>query len=44
MGNSMGQAFDGTPYRGKRVRFRAAVKVSVPEGDNRAQMWFRVDR
>jgi C-terminal processing protease CtpA/Prc len=42
-GNLM-QSFDGKPYRGKRVRFRAAVKTSPEAAGGRAQMWFRVDR
>src|SRR6186713_2846324 len=47
-GNGFGnliQSIDATPWRGKRVRYRAAV--SVPEGGSeggRAQMWLRVDR
>ncbi len=42
-GNLM-QSFDATAYRGKRVRFRAAVRISsVAQGD-RAQLWLRVDR
>lgn len=41
-GNLM-QAIDATPFRGRRVRFRASVRV---EGDEtgRAQLWMRVDR
>ena len=41
-GNLM-QAFDATPFRGRRVRFRASVRV---EGDEtgRAQLWMRADR
>jgi hypothetical protein len=38
-GNLM-RSFDAAPYRGKHVRFHAAVRV---EGA-RAQLWFRVDR
>jgi C-terminal processing protease CtpA/Prc len=38
-GNVM-QSFDATPYRGKRIRYRAAVKVA----SGTAQMWLRVDR
>lgn len=41
-GNLM-QSFDGTPYRGKRVRFRAAVKIAPESADDRAQLWFRAD-
>ena len=40
-GNLM-QAIDATPFRGKRVRFRASVRVEGEEG--RAQLWMRVDR
>lgn len=39
-GNVM-QTFDATPLRGKRVRFRGAVRV---EGDATASLWMRVDR
>ncbi|HEX3085104.1 MAG TPA: S41 family peptidase, partial [Pyrinomonadaceae bacterium] len=38
-GNLM-QAIDATPYRGRRVRFRASVRV----GSGRAGLWMRVDR
>ena len=38
------QAFDATPYRGKRVRFRAAVRTAGADANDRAQLWFRVDR
>src|ERR1051326_6341508 len=40
-GNLM-QAFDATPFRGKRVRFRASVRMEGQSG--RAQLWMRVDR
>src|SRR5262249_34841018 len=39
-GNIM-QFFDATPFIGKTVRYRAAVRV---EGSGRAQLWMRVDR
>lgn len=39
-GNIM-QMIDATPYLGKRVRFRAAVKT---KGSAHAQLWFRIDR
>ena len=39
-GNVM-QSVDATSYRGKRVCFKAPVKV---EGGGRAQLWLRVDR
>jgi C-terminal processing protease CtpA/Prc len=35
--------FDATPYRGKRIRFRAAVRAEV-SGGNSAALWLRVDR
>jgi hypothetical protein len=41
-GNIM-QTVDATRYRGKRVRLRAAIRAEVV-GDNRVQMWLRVDR
>lgn len=41
-GNLM-QLVDAEPYRGKRVRFRAAVRAEVTGKGNQAQMWFRVD-
>lgn len=40
-GNLM-QAVDATPYREKRVRYRAAVRVE--SGGGRAQLWLREDR
>ncbi len=42
-GNLM-QSIDATPFRGKRVRFRAAVRAEVAGEGNQAQLWFRVDR
>ncbi len=41
-GNLM-QSIDATPFRGKRVRFRAAVRTDVEGDGNQAQLWFRVD-
>lgn len=41
---NMFQTIDATPYRGKRVRFRAAVKYDRANEFGRAQLWFRVDR
>lgn len=40
-GNLM-QAIDATPFRGRRVRFRASVRMEGQMG--RAQLWMRVDR
>src|SRR6185295_13366910 len=40
-GNLM-QAMDATPFRGRRVRFRASVRMEGVMG--RAQLWMRVDR
>lgn len=42
-GNLM-QSIDATPWRGKRVRLRAAVQVSEAGAEGQAQMWLRVDR
>jgi len=42
-GNLM-QAVDATPYRGKQVRFKAAVRTESAGNQGRAQMWVRVDR
>jgi|GEM_PF-1927617 len=41
---NLSQTFDATPWRGKRVRFRAAVKTAERTANGRAQLWFRVDR
>ncbi len=40
---NLSQIIDATEFRGKRVRFRAAVKVDAQNPDDRAQLWFRVD-
>jgi C-terminal processing protease CtpA/Prc len=37
-------ALDATPYRGKLVRFRAAVRVRGETPDDLALLWLRVDR
>ncbi len=37
------QSIDAAPFRGKRVRFRAAVRAEVA-GRDRAALWLRVDR
>ncbi|HET7871131.1 MAG TPA: hypothetical protein VFL42_01385, partial [Terriglobales bacterium] len=42
-GNLM-QHFDAAAYRGKHVRFRAAVRTEGPAMGGRAQLWLRVDR
>ncbi len=43
-GNLM-RSVDATAYRGKRVRFRAAVRAEGKDGaPPRAQLWMRVDR
>jgi C-terminal processing protease CtpA/Prc len=36
--------FDATPYRGKRIRFRAAVRAEVSGAESQAALWLRVDR
>jgi hypothetical protein len=43
VGNLM-QKIDAVPYRGKRVRFSAAVRTEVRGRGNHAQLWLRVDR
>jgi C-terminal processing protease CtpA/Prc len=42
-GNLM-QSFSATPFRSKRIRFRAAVRTEVTDFNSRAQLWLRVDR
>lgn len=42
-GNLM-QVVDAVPYRGKRIRFRAAVRSNVEGEGNQAMLWTRVDR
>lgn len=42
-GNLM-QTIDATPFRGRGVRFRAAVRIEGAERTARAQLWMRVDR
>ena len=37
------QTLNAVPWRGKRVRFRAAVRTRDLEASARAQLWFRVD-
>src|SRR5262245_53687764 len=40
---NLSQSLDAKPYQGKRVRYRAAVKVSEAQAVGQAQMWLRVD-
>jgi hypothetical protein len=42
-GNVM-QRIDATPWRGKRILLRAAVRAEVARTGEQAQMWLRVDR
>jgi C-terminal processing protease CtpA/Prc len=42
-GNLM-QSVDATALRGRRVRFRAAVRIEGANAAARAQLWLRVDR
>jgi hypothetical protein len=42
-GNMM-QRFFGVPYRGKKIRLRAWIKLEPADKKDRAQMWLRVDR
>ncbi len=39
---NLGQRFNAVPFRGKRVRFRMAVRLDT--ATSRAQMWLRMDR
>jgi len=39
------QTIDASPFRGKRIRLKAAVRVEAPEGKSaQGQLWLRVDR
>jgi C-terminal processing protease CtpA/Prc len=40
---TLSQSVDARPYRGRTVRFRAALRAEVT-GTGRAQLWMRVDR
>ncbi len=40
---NLSQGLDATPWRGKRLRFRAAVKTAELTSEGRAQLWMRVD-
>jgi C-terminal processing protease CtpA/Prc len=42
-GNLM-QTFEATPFQGRRVRFRGAVRVEASEQRAHAQLWMRIDR
>ncbi|MDQ3714047.1 MAG: S41 family peptidase [Acidobacteriota bacterium] len=42
-GNLM-QAIDAAPYRGRRVRLRAAVRLESEQRGTRANLWLRADR
>jgi hypothetical protein len=42
-GNLM-QSFSAAAYRGKRVRFRAAVRTEISGSAGQAQLWLRIDR
>lgn len=37
------QRIDATPFRGKKIRFRAKVRSDIPDGAS-ARLWLRVDR
>ncbi len=38
------QQFDAAPYRGKMIRFKAAVRIDAAGPLDQAQLWLRVDR
>lgn len=38
------QKIDAAAFRGKRVRYRAAVRTAIDGQEGRAQLWLRVDR
>jgi erythromycin esterase len=40
----LGQRIEATPYRGKRVRFRAAVRTDVSGAGNQAYLWMHVTK
>jgi hypothetical protein len=42
-GNVM-QRIDAAPFRGKRLRYRAAVRTQIDGEEGAAQLWMRVDR
>jgi erythromycin esterase len=37
------QRVDATPFRGKKIRFRASIRSDIPPGAS-ARLWLRVDR
>src|ERR1044072_4392608 len=43
IGNLM-QVIDAKPWRGKRIRFRAAVRFEAGDGFGQAMLWVRVDK
>jgi C-terminal processing protease CtpA/Prc len=38
------QSIDATPYRGKRIRFRAASRAELTSPGGRARIWIGIDR
>ncbi|HYO47858.1 MAG TPA: hypothetical protein VEY33_14345, partial [Gemmatimonadota bacterium] len=40
----LGQRIEATAYRGKRVRFRAAVRTDVTGPGNQAYLWLHVTK
>ena len=38
------QAFDATPFRGRRIRFKAAVRMAAAGESGHAALWMRIDR
>jgi erythromycin esterase len=40
----LGQRIEAAPYRGKRVRLRAAVRTNVTGPGNEAYLWLRVTK
>jgi hypothetical protein len=41
---SLSQRIDATPYRGKKIRFRARMKSALTGEASSARIWLRVDR
>jgi erythromycin esterase len=44
MYGSLSQQIDATPYRGKKVRLRAAIRTEVSGQGNQAYLWLRVTK